>query len=130
VLFLLVGIGLITIKTGVEINFESNSIRKYKNRLGYKVGKWYDLANYQAAELHYNSQQLANNMTYWPSYISRKPGSTNTYDLVLIDQAGKAQLFNPFLKFSTGNATLEALKKIPDLEIRNYAAAWIESRKK
>ncbi len=126
----ILGIGMFLIKTGVEINYETKSIRKYTVFLGLKVGTWYNLNNYQAAELRYNSQRIGAQKVYWSSYFSPKPRSTDTYDLLLIDKQGKPLLLNPFLKFSIGNKTLEALKKIKGLANRNFAAERLANQKK
>ncbi len=122
ILFTITAFGLFLIKTGVEINYETNSIRKYTVFLGLKVGTWYILNNYQAAELHYNSQRIGNEKVYWPNYFSRRPRSADTYDLLLITKQGKPFLLNPFLSFSLGNKTMQALKKINGLANRNFAA--------
>jgi len=129
-LFTIAAIGLFSIQTGVEINYETNSIRKYTVFLGIKVGTWYNLTNFQAAELRYNSQRIGYEKVYWSSYFSPKPRSTDTYDLLLIDKYGKPLLLNPFLKFSMGNKTMEALKKINGLANRNFAAERLANQKK
>ena len=126
----ILGVGLFLVKTGVAINYETNGIRKYTVFLGIKVGSWYHLNKYQAAELRYNSQRIGDTKVYWSSYFSRKPRSTDTYDLLLIYMQGKPFLLNPFLKFSMGNKTLEALKKIKGLAIRNFAAERLAHQKK
>ncbi len=127
---LLISIGLFTIKTGVEINFETNSIRKYSNLLGFKGGKWYDLRRYHAVELRYNSQRLAAGYVNWSGYFSPKPRSIATYDLLLINKQGESLLLNPFLSFSAGDRTTEALKKINGLAVRNFAAERLARQKK
>lgn len=130
ILFTISAFGLFVIKTGVEINYETNSIRKYTVFLGLKVGTWYNLNAYQAAELRYNSQRIGNEEVYWSSYFSRKPRSADTYDLLLITKQGKPLLLNPFLSFSLGNNTMEALKKINGLANRNFAAERLANQKK
>lgn len=126
----IIGVGLFLVKTGVAINFETQSIRKFTVLLGLKVGTWHNLNNYQAAELRYNSQRIGAKKVFWSSYFSRKPGSTDTYDLLLIDMQGEPLLLNPFLKFSTGNKIMEALKKFTGLANRNFAAERLGLQKK
>jgi|GEM_PF-4852790 len=128
-LFFSVGVGLFFVKTGLAISYESNSIRKYTNFLGLKLGKWHDLSRYSAVELRYNSQRIGDKKVYWSSYFSPKPRSTDTYDLILIEEDGKSIRINPFLKLSEGTATLEALKKIKGLGIRNFAAERLANKK-
>lgn len=129
ILFTIVAFGLFLIKTGVEIKYETNSIRKYTIFLGIKGGFWYHLNNYQAAKLRYNSQRIGDTKVYWSSYFLPKPRSTDTCDLLLIDTQGNPILLNPFLTFSIGNKTLEALQKINGLASRNFAAERLAKQK-
>lgn len=126
---LVAAVGLMAIKTGIDIDIANKKIRKHMNIMGYKKGEWIDLSNYIQIDLKFNSQvskyDSRPTTLFMPGLGKHKVGTAKTYDLILTNDLGEKVLFNPFLKISLALKAVKALEKIDGIHVNNHVDNWM-----
>lgn len=134
VLLFILGIGIIAISTGIEIDVESQKIRKYKRLMGFTFGNWVDLRQYLIAELKFNSQYAKARsqplVLFQPLLGTREVKTAKTYDLILTNDMEEKKLFNSFVKVGLALKAVKTLEKMRGLEVINHVDNWVEQRLK
>lgn len=134
ILFLVLGIGVIAISTGIEIDVEHRKIRKYKRLLGFTFGNWMDLRQYLIAELKFNSQYAKARsqplVLFQPLLGTKEVKTAKTYDLILTNDMEEKKLFNSFVKVGLALKAIKTLEKMRGLEVINHVDNWVEHRLK
>ena len=122
ILFIIAGIAVMAIRTGIEIDLEKGLMRKCKKSLFMRFGGWIDLQKIVRAELKYNTNgpDISEGLQVTAPYILPVPRTAKTFDLILTNAEGKELVFNQFMKFGLAMKTLEALASVKHLEIINH----------
>lgn len=131
-----IGIGLMVISTGVDVDHHENKMRKYKSVFGYKWGNWINLSQIKKIELIYDFNTgklpgvLQGNVYPSPMGTPNRAGSLKTFDLYLTYQNNERILLNKFNKAGLALGIMKELQKFSFLEIDNqYEKMLVESFK-
>ena len=119
-LFIVVGIAMILLASGIQIDTKNNMVRKYFSVGFIYIGKWKRLENISKISLKYNSHK---GTTYRPIYLSKAPTILRTYDLVLTDNWKISKVLFEFTDYKIATKTLEELSKNTTCEIENQIHA-------
>ncbi len=105
-LFFLIPLGLLLIllRAGIEIDFDKKQIRKYTEILGFRFGEWTAVHPFTHLDLLYSNE----------SQTMHSRGSSRTshnivYDLILHDKKENTFLFYSFTKYLLASETLKVL---------------------
>ena len=134
-IFIIGGIVLLTIKTGIDIDTENQKLRKFKSIPFLKFGEWIDLKKIILVELKYNAN-TANTTGPPMSFFAmgvvmpNAGGTIKTFDLFFQNDVGEEILINQFLKLGPAAKTLKLLEKINHLKIVNHFDAMLQESKK
>jgi hypothetical protein len=129
VVFMLLAIAIIGIKTGVEVDIENRQIRKYKQFLGIYFGQYKSLKSIVLAKLVMNQFNTKFAVPVRNLAWREKQSRMTTYNLILIDDTETETIFNQFVKFSLADKTLKALSKIDSFETFNEVAAVLKKQR-
>lgn len=129
-----VGIILMVLSTGVEVDDAKQRIRKYKSILFLKFGAWHYLRNIIQVDLRYNAHAvkikgpaLTNFVVPW---VAPNPGgAAKTFDLFLVDDVGEERLLNQFLKYALAVKALSALEKMGRIKTINHFEGMMKSQR-
>ncbi|MBK7128207.1 MAG: hypothetical protein IPM74_12735 [Crocinitomicaceae bacterium] len=131
-----VGIGMIVISTGVDVDNNENKLRKYKSVFGYKWGNWINISHIKKIELIYDFNTgklpgvLQGNVYPTPIGAPNRGGTLKTFDLYLTYQNNERILLNKFNKAGLALGVMKELQKFSFLEIDNqYEKMLVESFK-
>jgi len=133
--FLIVGILLLTISTGIDIDFNNQKLRKFKSIPFLKFGQWIDLKKIILIELKYNSNTAKINGPGMSSIglgviLPNAGGTLKTFDLIFHDDVGIETIINQFIKASQATKTLKVLSQISHLKIINHFEEMLMESKK
>lgn len=134
-IFIIGGIVLLTIKTGIDIDAENQKLRKFKSIPFLKFGEWIDLKKIILVELKYNANTARTTGPPSSSFalgvvLPNAGGTLKTFDLFFHDDVGEEKLINQFLKASQATKTLKALSQISHLKIINHFEEMLLESKK
>jgi len=107
ILSLIIGVFLFISIRGIIINEEALRIKPYLNILFFKIGKWYDVNDYDVITLRYLKEAQTMNM----QSITRTY-SVQTYDINLESKKRKKIFINDFSKRSEAELFLAEYAKI------------------
>ncbi|WP_296698473.1 hypothetical protein [Algoriphagus sp.] len=103
----LIGFLLLSIHSGVIINFQTRKFKEYQSFLWFKMGEWVELPKIEGVELIHHSYKSVNT----PNGISPTLSSNTTvYKCVLIANGTKFLAFD----FNKEKDAIEAMKEIGD----------------
>lgn len=134
-IFIIGGIVLLIIKTGIDIDIENQKLRKFKSIPFLKFGEWIDLKKIILVELKYNANAAKTTGPPQSSFamgviLPNAGGTLKTFDLFFQNDVGEEILINQFLKLSQAAKTLKLLEKISHLKVVNhFDAMFLESKK-
>lgn len=134
VLGFIIGISLMALKTGVEIDATNRNIRRYFSIFGLKWGGWKDLSRVVLAKMIYKnergSKESVSSMIALPSMNSNAgPTAVRSYTLSFMDDTENEWVFNEFIEMKFARKTMEALEKHFDFEIQNDIQKMMELMK-
>jgi hypothetical protein len=100
------GILLISLKTGIELDFKNNKIRSYKSFFSLKTGEWISLKYYTSGKLCYVTRSKKKNEDGSSEKIRNK-----TYTIELLHQRGKKLPFHEFTSYKLAKQTKQILEE-------------------
>jgi len=106
-----VGITLLLVKSGIQIDSEHKRIRVYKSFNKYRIGNWIDFSELNSIKLEFTNDSI-----HLMSRGMEKTYRTKTYDLYLETTPGKFELLHCFDKKGLATKTVSTildLKKVP-----------------
>lgn len=112
VLFL--GISLLLLGSGIEIDPDNNRIRKFYNFFPLRFGSWINTTYFPKVVL-----KRTNESQTMQSRGGQKTYETKTYDIVFIDNYGAFRELNDFKNYDNAVQMLELISKKLSLECRN-----------
>ncbi len=120
-MILLVGIALLLVRSGIEIDSNFKKVRKYYEFFSLRFGTWVSVEKFQRIEL----RQTKESQTF-VSRSGQKTFETKTYDIVLIDKTGFYIELNDFTNYNVAVETLALISKTFSMESVNQV---VEIRK-
>ena len=120
------GILMCISKTGVEIDPNEKTIRKYIDWTVFKTGRRYSLEKIIKVELKYNSQISKSTR---PLYMNKEDTTAKTYDLILTSDLEQSVLLNGFTKVSLAIKCFDALKDISDYQMENHVLDMLKNQR-
>jgi hypothetical protein len=129
-IFLLVlGIILILLRSGIEIDEGRKSVRKFYDCFSIRFGRWISVKNMQAVELRFTNESKT--MQHRGGQTSVR---TKTFDIVFVKKSGTSYELNDFKSYHVATQALKLISQTFDLGARNIVeerrAAAILRRKK
>lgn len=121
---LVAGIGMMAMKSGIQINETDKAIRRYSSIFGYKFGEWLSLQNVKSAKLEYHSEsggrnQVSSGIILGTTGTRRNQGSTvKCYPLKFYDDVEIEKEFHSFLKMKPAFETIKALEEM-NIQVEN-----------
>lgn len=121
---LIAGIGMMAMKSGIQINEADKSIRRYSNIFGYKFGQWTSLKNVTSAKLEYHSEsggrnQISSGIILGTTRTKRNQGAAvKCYPLKFYDDVEMENEFHSFLKMKPAFETVKALEQM-NIQVEN-----------
>ena len=123
-LSVLVGILLILVSSGIQLNIEKNSIRKYRSLLGFKFGIWRTFSDVKKIELRFFVEGLSGQgILLAASNTSR----VKVFDLYFILKDKSELKFHVFTKLKPAYRVMKVLKNHFDLELENQVTKFYKN---
>ncbi|UKN01922.1 hypothetical protein K6119_00130 [Paracrocinitomix mangrovi] len=121
---LVIGIAIITMKGGVEVDLANKKWRKYNSFFGVKFGTWRSLANVNHVRISYESQDAMSAEAQTTAYMSANPvvGAVKCYEMIFSysDNFNKDELVHSFTKMKAAFEMAKILKEDLNIEVTNY----------
>lgn len=125
---LLLGISLIVLRSGIEIDPNKKRVRRFYELLSIRFGGWIGMKNFEKVELKFTNESQ--------TLVSRggqRTYETKTYDIVFVDHSGFSRELNDFRNYNVAVQTLDLISKTFSLKSTNEIAeirkAALERRK-
>jgi hypothetical protein len=121
---ILLGISLLCMRAGIEIDTKNKAIRKYSAWGTVKFGSWISLQPYNHVEIRYTSESQSMH-----SRGSSVTVRTKTYDLVFFDGKGTEFEFNDFIDYEIGHRVFKIVVASFGMTSRNVIAEMVQKAK-
>lgn len=132
--FFLAGIGLLLVRSGVEVDNNERKIRKFYSLFHWRNGKWILLAPFDTAQLVFTNEKEEFGDNYDPNYIHSPehylPSTTVrtiTFDIFLLGKNVTKMHICEFTEYSHAQKLLSHLKENYNLAILD---GYMENREK
>jgi hypothetical protein len=121
---ILIGILLLCMRSGIEIDQTKKQIRKYSALSNLKLGAWVNLKIYHHVELKHTS--ISQTMS---SRAQSTTVRTKTYDLIFFNAAGQEYEFNDFTDYKIAVQVFKTVASSLGITSRNHIEERIAKNK-
>jgi hypothetical protein len=126
----LIGIAIMSLRAGVQIDIEQKRIRRYHALFYVRYGKWFSLKNVISGKLVYNRQSSRKQSGIDASVIvgmggvgasqmGERKGMVKTYDLMFEEDTGENEIFHSYTAMKPAFDSVKILNDVIGFPVEN-----------
>lgn len=123
----LIGILLMLMSSGIQLNSSKVEIRKYRSLLGFKFGTWKNISDVKKIELRYFVEGLSGQGS---NLSAPNTSRVKVFDLFFLMEDGSEHKFHTFTKLKPAFRVMKVLKGNYEIELENQVEKFYKNTSK